>query len=210
MIPLLEISAGAIVGGWIGNRIFNKKALVVIKPQKLEVSVNLQQDSDWEIYDRIKKALVRSPKLLVLELRGLGHVSQDCCLAIYEMLKNRPSSVRLEVTVLSSLYDGCLLFLLPANKVNVRPHCWLQIDSYKRLEEHDWSDMEERFGRINTSPIKKPTFVSDYQNVWNILSESLDCESIADKRVPLTDLLNDFGLLDSDKFTQDLEKLIAA
>jgi len=210
MISFLEISAGAIVGGWIGNRIFNKKALVVIKSNKLEVSVNLQQDSDWEIYDRIKKALVRSPKLLVLELRGLGHVSQDCCLAIYEMLKNRPSSVRLEVTVLSSLYDGCLLFLLPANKVNVRPHCWLQIDSYKRLENHDWSETEDRFGRSNNSPIKKPTFVSDYQNVWNILSESLDCESIADKRVPLTDLLNDFGLLDADKYAEDLEKLVAA
>jgi len=37
MIPLLEISAGAIVGGWIGNRIFKKKDLVIIKPPKLEV-----------------------------------------------------------------------------------------------------------------------------------------------------------------------------
>jgi hypothetical protein len=210
MISFLELSAGAIVGSWIGNRIFKKKDLVVIKPQKLEVAVNLQHDGDWEIYDRIKKSLAKSPKLLVLELRGLGHVSQDCCLAIYEMLKNRPSSVRLEVNVLSSLYDGCLLFLLPANKVSVRPYCWVQIDDIKRLENHDWSEMEERFGRGNPTPIKKPTFVSDYQNVWNILSESLDCESIADKRVPLTDLLNDFGLLDSDQSNRDLEKLVAA
>ena len=210
MIPFLDLTAGAIVGGWIGNRLFKKKDFVVLKPQKTEVSVNLQQDGDWEIYKRIKDALAKNPKVLELELCGLGHVSQDCCLAIYEMLKNRPSSVRLEVNVLSSLYDGCLLFLLTANKVNVRPHCWLQIDSYKRLEDHDWSETEDRFGRINTSPIKKPTFVSDYQNVWNILSESLDCESIADKRVPLTDLLNDFGLLDSDKYAEDLEKLVAA
>jgi len=210
MIPLLEISAGAIVGGWIGNRIFKKKELVLMKPQKLEVSVNLQQDGDWEIYNRLKKALEKSPKLLVLELCGLGHVSQDCCLAIYQLLKNRPSSVRLEVNVLSSLYDGCLLFLLPANKVNVRPYCWVQIDDLQRLKDHDWSETEDRFGRINTSPIKKPTFVSDYQNVWNILSESLDCESIADKRVPLTDLLNDFGLLDADQYSQDLEKLVTA
>jgi hypothetical protein len=210
MIPLFEISAGAIVGGWIGNRIFKKKALVMVKPQKLEVSVNLSQDADWEVYKRIKDALEKNPKLLVLELCGLGHVSQDCCLAIYELLKNRPSSVRLEVKVLSSLYDGCLLFLLPANKVNVRPYCWVQIDDLQRLKDHDWSETEDRFGRINTSPIKKPTFVSDYQNVWNILSESLDCESIADKRVPLTDLLNDFGLLDADKYAEDLEKLVAA
>jgi len=210
MIPLLEISAGAIVGGWIGNRIFKKKDLVIIKPQKLEVSVNLQQDGDWEIYSRIKKALEKSPKLLELELCGLGHVSQDCCLAIYELLKNRPASVRLEVKVLSSLYDGSLLFLLPANKVTVRPHCWVQIDNLQRLEEHDWSEREDPFGRSTISPIKKPTFVSDYQSVWNILSESLDCESIADKRVPLTDLLSDFGLLDSDKFSQELEKLVSA
>ena len=210
MISFLELSAGAIVGSWIGNRIFKKKDLVVIKSNKLEVSVNLQHDGDWEIYDRIKKALAKSPKLLLLELRGLGHVSQDCCLAIYEMLKNRPLAVRLEVNVLSSLYDGSLLFLLNANKVSVRPHCWVQIDDIKRLENHDWSDMEERFGRGNPTPIKKPTFVSDYQNVWNILSESLDCESIADKRVPLTDLLNDFGLLDSDQSNRDLEKLVAA
>jgi len=210
MISFLELSAGAIVGSWIGNRIFKKKDLVVIKSNKLEVAVNLQQDSDWEIYDRIKKSLAKSPKLLVLELRSLGHVSQDCCLAIYQLLKNRPSSVRLEVTVLSSLYDGCLLFLLPANKVSVRPHCWVQIDDIKRLENHDWSDMEERFGRGNPTPIKKPTFVSDYQNVWNILSESLDCESIADKRVPLTDLLNDFGLLDADQSNRELEKLVTA
>jgi hypothetical protein len=210
MISFLELSAGAIVGSWIGNRIFKKKDLVVIKPQKLEVSVNLQHDGDWEIYDRIKKSLAKAPKLLVLELRGLGHVSQDACLAIYQLLKNRPSSVRLEVNVLSSVYDGCLLFLLTANKVNVRPYCWVQIDDIKRLENHDWSDMEERFGRGNPTPIKKPTFVSDYQNVWNILSESLDCESIADKRVPLTDLLNDFGLLDADQSNRDLEKLVAA
>jgi len=210
MISFLELSAGAIVGSWIGNRIFKKKDLVVIKSNKLEVAVNLHQDADWEIYDRIKKSLAKSPKLLVLELRGLGHVNQDCCLAIYQLLKNRPSSVRLEVTVLSSLYDGCLLFLLPANKVSVRPHCWVQIDDIKRLENHDWSDMEERSGRGNPTPIKKPTFVSDYQNVWNILSESLDCESIADKRVPLTDLLNDFGLLDADQSNRDLEKLVAA
>ena len=210
MISFLELSAGAIVGSWIGKRIFHKKDLAVIKSNKLEVSVNLQQNGDWEIYDRIKKALSKSPKLLVLELCGLGHVSQDCCLAIYELLKNRPSSMRLEVKVLSSLYDGCLLFLLPANKVSVRPHCWVQIDSYKRLENHDWSDMEDRFGRSNNNPIKKPTFVSDYQNVWNILSESLDCESIADKRVSLTDLLNDFGLLDADQSNRELEKLVAA
>ena len=208
MIPFLDLTAGAIVGGWIGNRLFKKKDFVVLKPQKTEVSVNLQQDGDWEIYKRIKDALAKNPKVLELELCGLGHVSQDCCLAIYQLLKNRPSSVRLEVKVLSSLYDGCLLFLLPANKVNVRPHCWVQIDDYQRLKEHDWT--EDRFGRANSSPIKKPTFVSDYQNVWNILSESLDCESIADKRVPLTDLLNDFGLLDADKFTQELEKLAAA
>jgi hypothetical protein len=209
MISFLELSAGAIVGSWIGNRIFKKKDLVMVKSNKLEVAVNLQQDGDWEIYDRIKKSLAKSPKLLVLELRSLGHVSQDCCLAIYQLLKNRPSTVRLEVTVLSSLYDGCLLFLLPANKVSVRPHCWVQIDDIKRLENHDWSDMEERFGRGNSTPIK-PTFVSDYQNVWNILSESLDCESIADKRVPLTDLLNDFGLLDADQSNRELEKLVAA
>jgi hypothetical protein len=210
MIPLLEISAGAIVGGWIGNRIFKKKDLVIIKPQKLEVSVNLQQDGDWEIYKRIKDVLAKNPKVLELELCGLGHVSQDCCLAIYELLKNRPASVRLEVKVLSSLYDGSLLFLLPANKVTVRPHCWVQIDNLQRLEEHDWSEREDPFGRSTISPIKKPTFVSDYQSVWNILSESLDCESIADKRVPLTDLLSDFGLLDSDKFSQELEKLVSA
>jgi hypothetical protein len=210
MISFLELTAGAIVGGWIGNRIFKKKDLVIIKPQKLEVSVNLQQDGDWEIFKRIKDVLAKNPKVLELELCGLGHVSQDCCLAIYELLKNRPSSVRLEVKVLSSLYDGCLLFLLPANKVTVRKHCWVQIDDCQRLQEHDWSDMEERFGRSNNSPIKKPTFVSDYQNVWNILSESLDCRSIADKRVPLADLLRDFGLLDSDQSNRELEKLLAA
>jgi len=210
MISFLELTAGAIVGGWIGNRIFKKKDLVIIKPPKLEVSVNLQQDGDWEIFKRIKDVLAKNPKVLELELCGLGHVSQDCCLAIFELLKNRPSSVRLEVKVLSSLYDGCLLFLLPANKVTVRKHCWVQIDDCQRLQEHDWSDMEERFGRSNNSPIKKPTFVSDYQNVWNILSESLDCESIADKRVPLTDLLNDFGLLYADQSNRELEKLVAA
>lgn len=210
MIPYLDLTVGAIVGGWIGNRLFKKKDLVVLKPQKTEVSVNLQQDGDWEIYKRIKDALAKNPKVLELELCGLGHVSQDCCLAIYQLLKNRPSSVRLEVKVLSSLYDGSLLFLLPANKVNVRPHCWVQIDDVDRLQEHDWSDREEMFGRTSTSPIKKPTFVSDYQSVWNILSESLDCKAIADKRVPLTELLTDFGLLDSDKYSQELEKLVAA
>ena len=109
MISFLELTAGAIVGGWIGNRIFKKKDLVIIKPPKLEVSVNLQQDGDWEIFKRIKDVLAKNPKVLELELCGLGHVSQDCCLAIFELLKNRPSSVRLEVKVLSSLYDGCCL-----------------------------------------------------------------------------------------------------
>lgn len=125
MIPFLDLTSGAIVGVWIGNRLFKRKDCVVLKPQKIEVSVNLQQYGDWEIYKRIKDGLAKNPKVLELELCGLGHVSQDCCLAIYQLLKNRPSSVRLEVKVLSSLYDGSLLFLLPANKVNVRPHCWV-------------------------------------------------------------------------------------
>jgi hypothetical protein len=111
------------------------------------------------------------------------------------------------VNVLSSLYDGCLLFLLPANKVTVREHCWVQIDDCQRLQEHDWSEGEERFDCTNITRSEKPTFLSDYQNIWNILSESLDCKSIADRPVPLSDLLNDFGLLDADQSNRELEKL---
>ena len=209
MISFLELSAGAIVGSWIGKRIFKKRVLIS-KAQKLEVSVNLSRDDDWEIYQKIKRALATSPKILELELCGLGRVSQDACLAIFHLLKNRSPSVRLEVKVISSLYDGCLLFLISANKVSVRPNCWVQIDCINRLEKQDWAEMEEFFGSKSHRPNQKPTFVSDYKNVWNLLSESLDCPSIADKRVPLNDLLNDFGLLDADKFTQDLEKLVAA
>jgi hypothetical protein len=45
MISFLDLSAGAIVGSWIGKKIFKKRVLIS-KAQKLEVSVNLSRDAD--------------------------------------------------------------------------------------------------------------------------------------------------------------------
>ena len=210
MVGILDLPVFGVLGYWIARK-FRKSSdckTSTVATRRHEITLDLQ-DSGSSLYLKLKKALESRPSVLSVELISLSNVPQDTCLSIYELLVNRNPAIRYEVSIQTSLYDGSILIALPANQITVRRNAWLQIDDLVRLQSKDWSEDEDMFGRRRFASIQTPTFVTDYEAVWREMSQYIDCKSIADKRVPLKDLLGEFGLLQSENIDLKLQELFS-
>jgi hypothetical protein len=170
----------------------------ILQSKSIEVTLNLATEPDWTLYERVKKALEAAPQTLKIELVGLGHVQPDVVLAIYDLLLNRDSCISLHVAVKTSLYDGSLLMVLPAQKISVRSNSWFQLDSMEKLDSNDWLERGENWMYNRRYSSNEPAVVTDYRSVYTILNQYLPLKEIADRRLPLESTLKEYGLLHSE------------
>jgi hypothetical protein len=154
--------------------------------------------------------LEAAPQTLKIEIVGLGHIQPDAVLAIYDLLINRDSSISLHVDVKTSLFDGSLLLVLPAQKLEIRPNSWFQLDSIKKINSIDWDYHENSWRKSKCQTINEPAGVTDYRSVASILNEFLPLEEIADRRLPLEATLKEYGLIQTEAEATELQMLFSA
>ena len=163
------------------------------KPSLVEVELNLDSDSNGELFAKFKKAIEKSPKVISLEIIGIGNISQDMALVIWDLVQDaKKTGIRFITKARSSLYDGSLLLLLLGDARSVRSTGFFQIDSLNRLENNDWSEFESR----KPSCINVPAWVTNYRQVFQIMNQYIPAEELADKRIPLVKL-GEYGLLNN-------------
>jgi len=197
-----QIFVGILVGCFFYKfiRLWNRKALVV------EVELDLDSDSNGDLFAKIKKAIGKSPKVISLEIVGTGNISQDMALVIWDLVQDaKKTGIRFITKARSSLYDGSLLLLLLGDARSVRSTGFFQIDSLNRLENNDWSEFESR----KPSCIDVPAWVTNYREVFQIMNQYIPAEELADKRIPLVKL-GEYGLLNNIQEEKSFQSLFYA
>jgi hypothetical protein len=170
-----------------------------VQEEQIEVLVDFSNEFALDqIYPSLKDAIRKKPKVLTVELVGIGAIPADLCLLVWDLFTQRKdSSTRLSVWCSTSIQDGQVLFLLAADELRIRPNTWLQLSSIKQLEE-----MEElnKATRRRNPQLGESWHVTNYRSVVRIVSDYLPVEALAAKwRVDLQTTLRDFGLLNSDE-----------
>ena len=176
MITILSyLVVGYVVLRFLGNR-------------TTEITINVAEDSDWLIYQKIKDAITKIPRVLTIEIIGIGVIHPNVVLAIHDLLISRNSSISLEVSVRTNICDGTMIFVVLANKLKIRHGAWLQIAT---LEENDCEkfSFSSRSNTIHESPT-----VRDYKMVMAIINQYIPVKEFYNKRVELESLVKDFGL----------------
>lgn len=191
IFELAVVFSAALLGSVLAGKLIKPTSAITRKPPKNveAIVINLFSDPDWHIYSSFKEALEKKPKVLKVEILGLGRICCDPILATYHLLLNR-GSIRLEVNVQTSLVGGSILFVLLADDVVFRPHTWFEIE---KIEE----DPE-----ING--------MRDLETVDKLLNQYLPAKSLRGKRVPLKETLEEYGCLKTSKLDQQLQQLLAA
>jgi len=204
MTTLIDIAACGVVAGCIGSLIAPKKAL--------ELTVNAARDDDWEIYGKIKRALRKNPRVLKIDLIGLGRIHPTVLLGIHDLLIKKNASTRIEVGVRTNLADGMLIFLIHAQKLEIREGAWFQVasaeDLVKPFTDDDDDDVDWKKPSIINTVYEEP-LVTDYRKVTTILNEYLPLKEFSKKRLPLEPTLKEFGLIKSHAEEMELNRLFS-
>lgn len=194
IIDLAVVFGGSLAGSVWASTLLQKRPLACAStstlPKGVEaLTINLFGDPDWDIFFSLKKAIEKKPKVLRVEIVGLGRIYCDAILAIYHLLLNR-GEVRLAVDLQTSLVGGTLLLVLLADEVNIRPDTWFEIE---KIEED-------------------PDIVGvrDLETVDKLLNQFLPTKTMRGKRVPLKETLEEFSCLKNSDLDQKIEKLLVA
>jgi len=189
MITILS----CLVVGWMAFRFLGNR--------NVEITINVAEESDWNIYQKLKDAISRCPRVLKIELIGMGVIHPNVVLAIHDLLISRNSSISLEVAVRTNICDGTMIFVVLADKIKIRANAWVQI---AKLEENDC----EKFSlpsRSNT--IHESATVRDYRMVMEILNEYVPIKELYNKRVGLEQVLKDYWMLNNSDEEKQLTDL---
>jgi hypothetical protein len=172
----------------------------------VEITLNLESESNFELFQTVKSALAKKPKILSIDLVGVRQISQDIVLAIWDLVQDaKKGGLKVITRAYSSLYDGSLLLLLIGDIRRIRKNtAFIQLDSLKRLESTDFSDLPRKLCVID-----EPAWLFNYRHVVKIMNHYIPVEELADKRLPM-EVLGEYGLLDSVEEETELVKLFSA
>jgi hypothetical protein len=83
MADFLDATAASIVGSWIGSKILSSKG----KRKHVSITLDLESDSNAALFIKVKSALSLKPRLLEIDLIGIGQISNDVGLAIWDLVE---------------------------------------------------------------------------------------------------------------------------
>jgi hypothetical protein len=178
------------------------------KIQQTKITINVEDDPDWTIYRKIQNALEQCPRILHLEIVGYGRIHPTVVLSIHDLLLNRNASTKLHIAVKTNLVDGSLIFLIHAQRVEIREHAWFQCSSVKEIEtqfrqyNESW-DCQSQDNTVDESPI-----VTDHRIVAEILNAYLPLKEFGKQRLPLEITMEEFGLIKNHRQEEDLLRLL--
>jgi hypothetical protein len=151
-----------------------------------------------EWISELEAALAKQPKVLQIELIGLGEVPADSALLIRSILMKRSPKTRLVTNARSSLQGGSILVWLLGDERIIRDDARLYFRSIDLPEE----DEAERNALKVSEPRYRDSFSEidpgdyDYARVLQVINEYLPVKELAGQiiRVPV---LKQFGLVEN-------------
>jgi hypothetical protein len=175
-----------------------------VREEQIEVLVDFTNEFGFDqIYPSLREAMRQKPKVLLVELLGVGAIPMDLCLLVWDLFTQRKDeSTRLDVWCSTSIIDGEVLFLLGADRLRIRENTWLQLSSIEDFVQNDRSRGWKR------SADSESWQTTNYRNVVKIVDAYLPVESLAAKgRVDLRSTFREFGLLNNDQEEQSFREL---
>ena len=158
-----------------------------------------------QIFEKLKDLLSDKPPVLELHIIKVeGNNTGEYELVIWNLLKTRDPATKLHVHVHASIYNATLLFLLIADKIIIRPHSWVFLESPDRILKNIADDTlgDEFINRFSPPPVRS-VFVTNHLNICRIISEYLPIDEVADRRFPLEGL-KDYLISEDDQKTLDM------
>lgn len=155
---------------------------------------------------RLEAALARKPRLLEIDMIGVGEIPADSALLIRSVLRARSLRTRLITRARSSLQGGSILVWLQGDDRLIRDDARVYFRAAD-LPEEDSSDWRKiwKNGELKyaDSYSEIDPEEGDYARVLELINEFLPVKELAGRLIGLP-VLQQFGLVENAKFDQFL------
>jgi hypothetical protein len=150
---------------------------------------------------RLEAALARKPRVLQIDMVGVGEIPADSALLIRSVLLERSPKTRIITNARSSLQGGSVLAWLLGDSRIIRDDARLffrrsTLSEHDKVEREDaWKDDEpefcDSFSEIDPEE-------GDYARVLELINEFLPVRELAGRLIEVP-VLRQFGLVDNEK-----------
>ena len=165
-------------------------------PDFIHYQVDLSHDDYSKCYRKLKKAVMKAPRVLDIELTFCVITSPEFCLMVHELLTERKSpQTQVQVTSRCSLLDGSVLLLLAGEKRFVSPYTWMQLTSPRRVDEEPVENRRVRNHVFRTAD--GTYFRTNYASCLRLISRYLPLNRVAGRRLNMRQILGEYDLLAS-------------
>lgn len=137
------------------------------------------------LMEQLEMGMRRARKELRLELLGPGMLLPDTSLVLFDILRNRPDSLRVHVHTWTCLCDGAVLLWLGGDTRSMRSDTWIQIPHL----------LENALEFTNVGLEETPSD-TDLQIVMRHMSEWLPMDEVCGRRLFRREL-EELGLLEN-------------
>lgn len=170
-----------------------------------KLTFSFSMDTNKEIYLELKKALSKKPEKLEIDIFDEGPTSQDFCLLLYDLLKNRKdATTHVTLRVNCNLVDGQLLLACAANQIVVRPHVCFELSNLTDLETEYAKKCDNSFFVGENSA----AFAHNYRLVLKILDEYFPTKAFATgRKITLEAFLGEWGLANTPDQEREFQRL---
>jgi hypothetical protein len=169
-------------------------------PDFIHVQVDLAYDQYSEAYRKLKKAVLKAPKILDVELTFCTDMSPEFCLLCYDLLTVRKHPrTTVHTTSRCSLKDGAVLLALAGTKRFFAPYVWFQLTDVHRIRMHQPDNeeghlfREERFGTQG-----EHYFVTNFSSCLAVISKYIPITELTGRRYNCKKTLGRYGLVTND------------
>jgi hypothetical protein len=154
---------------------------------------------------RLEAVLARKPRLLEIDLIGVGEIPADSALLIRSVLRGRSPGTRLITRARSSLQGGSVLVWLQGDDRAIREDARVyfrraELSGEESDQQKVWKERELRYAYANSEMDPEE---GDYARVLELINEFLPVKELAGRLIELP-VLRQFGLVENEKFDQFL------
>lgn len=155
---------------------------------------------------RLEKALARKPRLLQIDMVGVGEIPADSALLIRSVLTGRSPETRIITRARSSLQGGSVLVWLLGDRRIIRDDARLYFrranlsGSEAADQDEVWKDDEPKFWDWSSEIDPEE---GDYARVLELINEFLPVKELAGRFVEVP-VLRQFGLVENEKVDEFL------
>jgi hypothetical protein len=157
---------------------------------------------------RLETVLARKPRVLHIDMIGLGEIPADAALLIRSVLMARSATTRVVTNARNSLVGGSVLVWLLGDSRTIRDDARV---FFRRanLPEDDEEEQKDALKGDEPNPWESSDEIdpeeADYARVLELINEFLPVKELAGRLIELP-VLRQFGLVENEKVDQFLSK----